>query len=156
LPTGEAGLDCASRLDEIKGKRKIKIEIKSRFKTNMHIDEHAMKIRTTRNAGFTLVEIMIVIAIIGMLAAAATTGITRALKTSKEQICKMNRDAVDNAKQLWMVENKKSDKDTPSEDDLKVYLKNNTFPSCPGGGTYTIYAGEQPTTCSVHAAPASP
>jgi general secretion pathway protein G len=111
-----------------------------------------MKIRTVSNAGFTLVEIMIVIAIIGMLATVAVPSIMRSQKKAKEHVCFMNRESMDNAKMLWSVENKKGDNDSPSEEDIKVFLKDNKFPTCPAGGTYSMGTVSTKTTCSVHAA----
>lgn len=115
-----------------------------------------MKIRTSSRAGFTLVEIMIVIAIIGLLATVAVPNLLRASRKAKEQVCAMNLDAIDNSKQQWSIENKKSDKDTPTEEDIRVYMKDNKFPSCPSGGTYTINAVDQKATCSVHTATGTP
>jgi prepilin-type N-terminal cleavage/methylation domain-containing protein len=107
-------------------------------------------------AGFTLVEIMVVVAIIGLLMSVATVGIGHAINTAKAQTCAMNIEAVESAKSLWGLENKKGDNDVPSEDDLKPLLKNNAFPTCPTGGTYTINALSVHATCSVHAAASTP
>lgn len=68
--------------------------------------------------------------------------------SSKEHRCFMNREAIDNAKILWASEQKKAGTNTPNEDDLKVYLKDNKFPVCPSGGTCTIGAVNVRTRCS--------
>ena len=94
---------------------------------------------------------MIVIGIIGLLAAVAVPNLLKATGTAKTQVCNMNRDQIDSAKVMWATENKKSDNDTPSEDDVKVYLKNSKFPACPAGGTYTVNAVKDKSTCSAHA-----
>ena len=109
-----------------------------------------------RRSGFTLVEIMVVVAIIGLLMSVATVGINHAIKTAKGQTCQMNIEAIEGAKQMWMLESKKGDNDVASEEDLKVHLKNNAFPTCPSGGTYTINSLSVRATCSVHSGTATP
>ncbi len=109
-----------------------------------------MKKRTSTRGGFTLIEIMIVIAIIGLLMTVAVPNIVRARKKANERVCLMNIENIEGAKQLWATENRKSDKDTPTEDDLRIYLRDSKFPTCPSGGTYTINAVDAKATCSVH------
>ncbi len=118
-----------------------------------------MKIQTPkyiRATAFTLVEIMVVIAIIGMLMGVATLGIGKAISSSKQKICDMNIEAIEQGKQVWSLENKKGDNDAASEDDLKGHLKNGVFPTCPSGGTYTINANNVRATCSKHTAASAP
>jgi prepilin-type N-terminal cleavage/methylation domain-containing protein len=114
------------------------------------------KWKQPRVAGFTLVEIMVVVAIIGLLMSVATVGISHAVKSAQKQTCAINIEGIEGAKSMWMLENKKGDNDVATEDDLKPILKNGLFPTCPSGGTYSINANNVRATCSVHGAAGAP
>ena len=112
-----------------------------------------MKIRTSRKAGFTLVEIMIVVAIIGLLAAIAIPNFVRARATSQTNACINNLRQIDGAKQQWALETHQLSTATPNQTSLEPYLGRGTggWPSEPAGGSYTINQVNQVPTCSIGA-----
>jgi len=85
-----------------------------------------MKMKVSRKAGFTLVEIMIVVAIIGLLAAIAIPNFVRARQTSQTNVCINNLRQIDGAKQQWALENGKQATDIPVLTDIQAYLGRGT------------------------------
>jgi prepilin-type N-terminal cleavage/methylation domain-containing protein len=108
-----------------------------------------MKTNTQRKAGFTLVEIMIVVAIIGLLAAIAIPNFVRARNTSQKNSCINNLRQIEAAKHQWALENKKLDTDTPTTTEAGNYVKNNVYPTCPASGAYTIGTVGSDVTCNI-------
>ena len=98
-----------------------------------------MNIKRSKKAGFTLVEIMIVVAIIGLLAAIAIPNFVRARTTSQMNACINNLRQIDGAKQQWALETKQAATASPAYTDISVYLKNAV--SCPSAGSDTTFAG---------------
>ena len=107
-----------------------------------------MRINTNRKSGFTLVEIMIVVAIIGLLAAIAIPNFVKARGTAQKNACINNLRQIDGAKEQWALENKKKSGDAIVEADVNDYIKGGA-PSCPAGGSYTYGNVDAKPTCDV-------
>jgi prepilin-type N-terminal cleavage/methylation domain-containing protein len=111
----------------------------------------AMKMSKISSPGFTLVEMLITVAIIGLLAAIALPNFVHARTVSQANSCIENLRQMDAALQEFAFENKKMPSDTYVVRDLRPYMKTaqNRNPRCPAGGIYT--PGENVTsapTCS--------
>lgn len=93
---------------------------------------------------------MIVVAIIGLLAAIAIPNFVKARTKAQQNACIANLKQIDGAVQQWALENKKTSTDTYALASITDFLKGSVMPVCPAGGTYAAGAtvADNPT-CTI-------
>jgi prepilin-type N-terminal cleavage/methylation domain-containing protein len=109
-----------------------------------------MKKRTSRQGGFTLVEIMIVVAIIGLLASIAIPNFVKARTSAQMNACISNLHQIDGAIQVWAAETKQGETAPVTPAEVLPYLKNSVV--CPSGGktfgdSYSLTTVQARPTC---------
>jgi prepilin-type N-terminal cleavage/methylation domain-containing protein len=106
-----------------------------------------------RKAGFTLLEVMIVIAIISLLGAIAIPNFLKARANSQSNSCISNLHQIDSAAQEFALEqHKRTGQGIVFPTDLTPYIKLNTassIPPCPAGGNYELNTVGNVPTCDL-------
>jgi general secretion pathway protein G len=113
------------------------------------IQTHSIAMKIETRAAFTMIEIMVVVAIIGLLAAIAIPSFKGAIERSQQRACAINRKNVDGAKATWAVENRLPPEAVPTDADLfgdGSYIDHK--PDCPAGGSYALNAVREKCTCN--------
>jgi prepilin-type N-terminal cleavage/methylation domain-containing protein len=111
-----------------------------------------MQLRQFRTrAAFTLVEIMIVVAIIGLLAAIAVPNLIRARERTQLSLIQNNLRLIDSAKSQWSLENGQSSSATATTEQLAPYFNKGEFPEPVVDETYNVGKVNESATASLPA-----
>ena len=97
-----------------------------------------------RLKGFTLTEIMIVVALIGLLAAIALPNWVHARTTSQNSACINNLRQIYGATQQWALDFRKAPDAPVTPEDILPYLKNAVV--CPAGGAAATFGSSYTLT----------
>ena len=111
-----------------------------------------------RRSGFTLIEIMIVVAVIGLIAAIAMSNFMQARQRSQATLCSQMLERIDGAKVQAAFEFNLGDADTPTDAQLIGFLNepvgtpvDGSDAFCPGQGVYTVNDMSRAPNCTLSA-----
>jgi prepilin-type N-terminal cleavage/methylation domain-containing protein len=109
-----------------------------------------MKSNSPHRSGFTLVEIMIVVGIMGMLASIAIPSYAHARETARRGVCIENLHQIEGAIHSWSLEAQKDEGQAVTYTDIRGYLQRSVV--CPSGGrsfedSYNLTTVDAAPTC---------
>jgi len=102
--------------------------------------------KRSKKGGFTLVEIMIVVAVIALVMAIITPNFLRMRTLAKERACIATLGQIYTGKTMWEIENSYVDP-VSMEQLVPNYVKRMSV--CPSGGEYTVGDPGDMPTCSI-------
>jgi len=106
-----------------------------------------MKLSKQRK-GLTLIELLIVVIILGALAAIAIPRMSQSADTARTRACLTNVETINTQVELYSADN------DGSWPDLSTFLDDPNYfpetPECPSDGSYAYYGSNHRVTCSVH------
>lgn len=126
------------------------------------------RLKQTRKSGFTLVEIMVVVAIIALLATIAIPNYVKARASSQQNACINNMRQLTAAVNEWALETGQESGSSACAGPASTYSQylspfielnsNSSIAPCPAGGTYTVGDIGTPAqvSCSLSSLPAQP
>jgi prepilin-type N-terminal cleavage/methylation domain-containing protein len=106
-----------------------------------------MRPLSVRAQGFSLVEIMCVVGIIGLLSSLVVASFAQARSQTQQNICIENLRLVTDAKDRWALDNSASTGAAPTGSEINAYMRN--VPVCPASGVYSYGNIGPDPTCSI-------
>ncbi|MBN1782355.1 prepilin-type N-terminal cleavage/methylation domain-containing protein [bacterium] len=105
-----------------------------------------------KSGGFTLVELIIILVIIGILSSVAILRFMMLTDTAKASLCIANQQTLNAAQAMYLAQTSVNTGYSEYADDLNdliPFIDSGTVPECPIGGTYEIDPVSGIITCSL-------